>query len=147
MVEMKWSGLNSFVLQEFSLRSGSNPFPVELSDALPFGMVDVKDNWIPSPISYQPNIGITKIYWNKYLDSIRDRYQEAKEMLAADEWLKGLESERDSQMQDIERIERFEKTRSADMTGVNGLWRHLRASEAADSGMFGRFRAQDLSFY
>jgi hypothetical protein len=110
-------------------------------------MVDVKDNWIPSPISYQPNIGITKIYWNKDLDSMRDRYQEAKEMLAADEWLKGLESERDSQMQDIERIERFEKTRSTDIAGVNILWRHLRASEAADSGMFGCFRAQDLSLY
>ena len=117
------------------MQCGSDPLPLELSDALPFGMVDAQDNWIPNPIDYQPNIGITKIYWNGDLVSIKERYREAKEMLAADEWLKGLESERDSQLQDVQRLERFEKTRFMDLTRGGALWKHLCASNASDSGM------------
>jgi hypothetical protein len=127
----------NYLAQEFSLRSGSDPFPEELLHGLPFGMVDVQDNWIPDPTSYQPNIGITRIFWNKDLESIKERYQEAKEMLAADEWLKGLESERDSYLQDIERIERFEQTRLPEVSTAGELWRHLRASwVASNTGMF-----------
>jgi hypothetical protein len=98
-------------------------------------MVDVQDNWIPDPSSYQPNIGITRIYWNKDLESIKERYQEAKEMLAADEWLKGLESEHNSYLQDIERIERFEQTRLPELSTANELWKHLRASANPIMGM------------
>ncbi|KAA8908644.1 hypothetical protein FN846DRAFT_1020938 [Sphaerosporella brunnea] len=116
------------ITKEFSLRSGSDPFREELLNGLPFGMVDVQDNWIPDPTSYQPNIGITRIYWNKDVESIKERYQEAKEMLAADEWLKGLESERDSYLQDIERIERFEQTRLPEVSSASELRKYLRAS-------------------
>ena len=117
------------------MQCGPDPLPLELSDALSFGMVDAQDNWIPSPIDYQPNIGMTKIYWNEDLVSVKERYREAKEMLAADEWLKGLESERDSQLQDVQRLERFERNRPADLARGNALWRHLCASNASDSGM------------
>lgn len=126
-------------MQEFSLESGDEPFPEELLVGLPFGMVDMKNNWVPEPSSYQADIGITKIYWNKDLESIKHRYQEAKDMLASDEWLKGLESERNSYMQDIERMERFEKTRSADLSTASGLWERLRAETTPNTGIIGMF--------
>lgn len=127
------------LIQEFSLESDDEPFPAELLVGLPFGMVDMKNNWVPEPSSYQADIGITKIYWNKDLESIKHRYQEVEEMLASDEWLKGLESKRNFYMQDIERMERFEKTRPADLSTASGLWKSLRAENTSNTGIIGMF--------
>lgn len=77
---------------------------------MPFGMVDMQDNWVPNPQGYKPNIGLAKIFWNPELEHIKIRYNEAKDMLAEDEWLKGIESERDYQTQEFDRITKFEKT-------------------------------------
>jgi len=122
------------------LEPGDNPFPAELLVGLAFGMVDMKYNWIPEPSSYQENIGITKIYWNKDLETIRHRYQEVKEMLASEEWLKGLESKRNSFMQDIERMEKFEAMRSAALGTVSDLWKSLRAENTPNTGTIGMLR-------
>ncbi|KAI5846155.1 hypothetical protein BZA05DRAFT_407092 [Tricharina praecox] len=127
--------LSDNTTKEFSLESDDEPFPAELLVGLPFGMVDMKNNWVPEPSSYQADIGITKIYWNKDLESIKHRYQEVEEMLASDEWLKGLESKRNFYMQDIERMERFEKTRPADLSTASGLWKSLRAENTSNTGI------------
>jgi len=74
-------------------------------------MVDTNESWVPNPKDYQSNIGIVRIYWNRDLNDLRTRYQEAKDMLTEGEWLEGLRLERGAQEKDIEKIEKFEKIR------------------------------------
>lgn len=78
-----------------------------------FGMVDVKDNWVMNPCNYRPNIGLTRLYWINDLESTKEEYEQATEMSAADEWLKGLDKERNLQLQEIEKIEKWESSRPA----------------------------------
>ncbi|KAI5816622.1 hypothetical protein BZA77DRAFT_58241 [Pyronema omphalodes] len=99
--------------KEFMLQSGPDVYPQELLDSMLFGMVDVKDNWVTNPCNYRPNIGLTRLYWINDLESTREEYEQAKEMSAADEWLKGLDKERNLQLQEIERIEKWEASRPA----------------------------------
>ncbi|KAL7276372.1 hypothetical protein RUND412_000639 [Rhizina undulata] len=96
--------------KEFAILSSAS-IPEALLSALPFGIVDVRNNWISNPPHYQPNIGLTKIFWNADIKDIIQRYEHAKEMGAEEEWLKGLESEGLAHKLDVLRIERFEKTR------------------------------------
>ncbi|KAI5804945.1 hypothetical protein EDC01DRAFT_641443 [Geopyxis carbonaria] len=98
--------------REHTLLSGSEPFSEVLLSALPFGVVDDSDCWVSSTPNFQPTVGAWKIYWNRDIENIVERYTEVKEMLAEEEWLKGLDSERDAHMQDIQRIEKFERLRS-----------------------------------
>jgi hypothetical protein len=95
------------------LQSGPDVYPQELLDSMLFGMVDVKDNWVMNPCNYRPNIGLTRLYWINDLESTREEYEQAKEMSAADEWLKGLDKERNLQLQEIEKIEKWESSRPA----------------------------------
>jgi len=59
-----------------------------------------------------PGGGLTKVYWNADLKSIKERYEEAKAMNAEEEWLKGLESEGIEHKIDIIRMETFESRRA-----------------------------------
>lgn len=52
--------------------------------------------------------GLTKVYWNADLKSIKERFAEAKAMNAEEEWLKGLESEGIENKLDVIRMESFE---------------------------------------
>lgn len=103
----KRSVLIVVLLQEFVLLS-SESFPDVLLTPLPFGIVDLRNNWISNSTHYQPNIGLTRIFWNADIQDILERYQEAKDMKAQEEWLKGLEAEGMAHKLDIIRIERFE---------------------------------------
>ena len=60
----------------------------------------------------RPGVGLTKVYWNADLKSIKERYEEAKAMNAEEEWLKGLESEGIENRVDISRMETFESRRA-----------------------------------
>lgn len=77
--------------------------------ALPFGIVDLRNNWISNPTHYQPNIGLTKIFWNADISDVLGRYQEAIDTGAQEEWLNGLEAEGLAHKLDVMRIERFER--------------------------------------
>lgn len=57
-------------------------------------------------------LGLTKVYWNADLKSIKERYEEARAMNAEEEWLKGLESEGIANKIDIIRMETFESRRA-----------------------------------
>lgn len=103
--------------------------------ALPFGIVDLRNNWISNPTHYQPNIGLTKIFWNADISDILERYREAMRNGAQEEWLNGLEAEGLSHKLDVMRIERFERlkviargTGSDDLSGV-GYGRESRSRE------------------
>ncbi|KAH8145105.1 uncharacterized protein LAJ45_10885 [Morchella importuna] len=93
--------------KEFLLHS-SKSFPDVLLTPLPFGIVDLRNNWISNSTHYQPNIGLTRIFWNADIQDMLERYQEAKDMRAQEEWLKGLKAEGMAHKLDIIRIERFE---------------------------------------
>lgn len=103
----KRSVLIVVLLQEFLLHS-SKSFPDVLLTPLPFGIVDLRNNWISNSTHYQPNIGLTRIFWNADIQDMLERYQEAKDMRAQEEWLKGLKAEGMAHKLDIIRIERFE---------------------------------------
>ncbi|KAI5850419.1 hypothetical protein DFP73DRAFT_472728 [Morchella snyderi] len=93
--------------KEFLLPS-SESFPDVLLTSLPFGIIDLRNNWISNSTHYQPDIGLTRIFWNADIQDILERYQEARDMKAQEEWLKGLEAEGMAHKLDIIRIERFE---------------------------------------
>lgn len=79
--------------------------------ALPFGIVDLRNNWISNPTHYQPNIGLTKIFWNADISDVLGRYQEAIDVGAQEEWLSGLRAEGKAHKLDVMEIERFERRR------------------------------------
>jgi hypothetical protein len=112
------------------LKSGSDSISEELLEALSFGMVDLRDHWIPHPKSYQPDIGMYRVFWTQDLHDIKRRYEEAKDMLIEDEWLKGMRCERDAQIHEIERIEKFETHRLVDLIRSDPL---LNCSSVANS--------------
>lgn len=76
-------------------------------------MLDTSDEWVPNIHSSRPITGFTKLYWNADIESIRERYDEAKAMCAQEEWLKGLESEGQTNKVDVARMESFESRWSA----------------------------------
>lgn len=80
---------------------------------LPFGIVDLRNNWISNPTHYQPNIGLTKVFWNADIGDILERYQEATEMRAQEKWLKDLEEKGLAHNHDVTRIEKFEKLKTS----------------------------------
>lgn len=82
-----------------------------LLPALLFGIVDLRNNWISNPTHYQPNIGLTKIFWNADISDVLGRYQEAIDVGAQEEWLSGLEAEGQAHKLDVMEIERFERRR------------------------------------
>ncbi|KAF8426250.1 hypothetical protein EV426DRAFT_20841 [Tirmania nivea] len=86
-------------------------FPIALLTALPFGFIDALGQWVPNGMGQRPG-GLTKVYWNADLESIKERYEEAKAMNAEEEWLKGLESEGVENKIDIIRMESFESRRA-----------------------------------
>lgn len=103
--------------------------------ALPFGIVDLRNNWISNPTHYQPNIGLTKIFWNADISDILERYREAMRSGAQEEWLNGLEAEGLSHKLDVIRIERFERLKASargsgsdDLSGV-GYGRESQSRE------------------
>ena len=55
-----------------------------------------------------PRTNVSKIYWTDDISEIKARYEEARQMDAADEWLKGLEGEGHSHKSDSDRMERWE---------------------------------------
>lgn len=85
--------------------------------ALPFGIVDLRNNWISNSTHYQPNIGLTKIFWNADISDILGRYQEAIDIGAQDEWLSGLEAEGQAHKLDVMEIEKFERRRIISLQG------------------------------
>ncbi|RPB24720.1 hypothetical protein L211DRAFT_848553 [Terfezia boudieri ATCC MYA-4762] len=86
--------------------------PIALLTALPFGFIDASGQWVPNAMVQCPGGGLTKVYWNADLKSIKERYDEAKAMNAEEEWLKGLESEGIEHKIDIIRMETFESRRA-----------------------------------
>lgn len=76
--------------------------------ALPFGIVDLRNNWISNPTHYQPNIGLTKVFWNADITDIVKRYDNATEIGIRKEWLKSLAAEGSAHKLDIIKIEKFE---------------------------------------
>ncbi|KAI5808182.1 hypothetical protein DFH27DRAFT_607891 [Peziza echinospora] len=83
-------------------------FPRELLTALPFGYIDTTGQWVFNAHSQRQTPGLTKVYWNDDIKSIRLRYEEAKSMNADEEWLKGLESEGNENRADVIRMETYE---------------------------------------
>ncbi|KAK6339848.1 hypothetical protein TWF718_009238 [Orbilia javanica] len=78
----------------------------ELVSALPYGLVDSKFGWVPTTTPNLPDV--QKVYWNKDIEEIKARYDEALQMDAAEEWLKGLEGEGHGHKADADRMEKWE---------------------------------------
>lgn len=78
----------------------------ELVSALPYGLVDSKFGWVPTTIPNPQDV--EKIYWNQDIEEIKSRYDEALQMDAAEEWLKGLEGEGHGHKADADRMEKWE---------------------------------------
>ena len=79
-----------------------------LITALPYGFIDASGQWFQNAQNQRPAAGLTKVYWNADIKSIRERYEDAKAMNAAEEWLKGLEGEGIENKVDVIRMESFE---------------------------------------
>ncbi|KAF8467792.1 hypothetical protein BDZ91DRAFT_723073 [Kalaharituber pfeilii] len=97
---------NRNMTKESSLASSG--FPMSLLAALPYGFIDASGQWVPNAHNQLSGAGLSKVYWNTDLESIKERYEEAKAMDAEEEWLKGLESEGHENRSDIMRMESFE---------------------------------------
>lgn len=52
--------------------------------------------------------GIHKVFWDDDIKSIRERYEEAKDMNADEEWLKGLDLEAENNRLDLARVAKWE---------------------------------------
>ncbi|KAF3933902.1 hypothetical protein ABW19_dt0204634 [Dactylella cylindrospora] len=92
------------------LAQADQKVPVEvmkhLISALPYGLVDSNYNWIPTTT---PNpTEAERVYWNEDIAEIKERYDEAQQMDAAEEWLKGLEGEGHGHKADADRMEKWE---------------------------------------
>lgn len=100
-----------------------------LLTALPFGFIDASGQWVHNALSQRSTEGLTKVYWNKDLKSIRERYEEAKAMNAEEEWLKGLETEGIGNKVDVIRMESFESrwfSRGKGRPSANGTKPHAQ---------------------
>ncbi|KAF3922911.1 hypothetical protein ABW20_dc0100630 [Dactylellina cionopaga] len=78
----------------------------ELISALPYGLVDTNFAWVPTTIPNQPDV--EKVYWSEDIAEVKERYEEALQMDAAEEWLKGLEGEGHGHKADADRMEKWE---------------------------------------
>ncbi|KAK6352222.1 hypothetical protein TWF730_009052 [Orbilia blumenaviensis] len=78
----------------------------ELASALPYGYVDSKFAWVPTTMPNPQDVD--KVYWGKDIKEIKSRYDEALQMDAAEEWLKGLEGEGHGHKADADRMEKWE---------------------------------------
>ncbi|KAF3216334.1 hypothetical protein TWF106_008508 [Orbilia oligospora] len=78
----------------------------ELVSALPYGLVDSKFGWVPTTIPNPQDV--QKVYWKQDIEEIKGRYDEALQMDAAEEWLKGLEGEGHGHKADADRMEKWE---------------------------------------
>lgn len=60
--------------------------------------------------THSPHIRITKHYWKSHIESIRKRFEEVKNLGSGpvEEWIKGLEEERNGRVQDAMRWEQWE---------------------------------------
>src|SRR4051812_32458896 len=80
----------------------------QLTSALPYGLVDAKYTWIPTTMANSSAPDVLRIYWKEDISEIKERYDEAKQMDAAEEWLKGLEGEGHGHKADADRMEKWE---------------------------------------
>lgn len=110
--------------------------------ALPFGIVDLRNNWISNPTHYQPNIGLTKIFWNTDISDVLRRYQEAIDIGAQEEWLNGLEAEGLAHKLDVMRIERFERR----MVSSQGPGSDCATEVSYGKGLHSRERQLELPY-
>ncbi|KAF3911187.1 hypothetical protein AA313_de0209674 [Arthrobotrys entomopaga] len=78
----------------------------ELISALPYGLVDKNFTWVPTTATSPTDLD--KIYWNEDVSDIKTRYDQALQMDAAEEWLKGLEGEGYGHKADADRMEKWE---------------------------------------
>ncbi|EWC44916.1 hypothetical protein DRE_00975 [Drechslerella stenobrocha 248] len=79
----------------------------ELVLALPYGLVDASFAWVPTTVPGPP-ADVERVYWGKDIEDIKQRYDEALQMDAAEEWLKGLEGEGFGHKADADRMEKWE---------------------------------------
>ncbi|KAK6531945.1 hypothetical protein TWF694_003109 [Orbilia ellipsospora] len=78
----------------------------ELVSALPYGLVDKNFTWVPTTSTSPADLD--KVYWNEDVSDIKTRYDQALQMDAAEEWLKGLEGEGYGHKADADRMEKWE---------------------------------------
>ncbi|KAJ6258675.1 hypothetical protein Dda_6723 [Drechslerella dactyloides] len=79
----------------------------ELVLALAYGLVDGNFMWVPTTMPVlMPDV--EKVYWSEDIAEIKARYDEALQMDAAEEWLKGLEGEGFAHKADADRMEKWE---------------------------------------
>lgn len=76
--------------------------------AIPFGMIDDSEQWIPNPSAYQPNIGLTRIYWKEDIVKALDEFEQAKLHSREEFWVKDREEELEFILRGIHKLESFE---------------------------------------
>lgn len=76
--------------------------------AIPFGMIDDTERWIPNPAAYQPNIGLTRIYWKDDITKAMAEFEEAKLQSREELWVKNREDELEYILRGIHKLESFE---------------------------------------
>jgi len=99
--------------------------------AIPHGYLNKDDGWISFSNSSDASPKKVKVYWREDMERIYERYEDARSMNAAEEWLKGLTSEGQRYKVDLDRMERwYEISKTGTSISSSAQHKNLNAHNA-----------------